>query len=411
MRTVIAIMGESNTVTQDSLDYNYASNQYQSQTFTYYTGRLAIAVNHKFNAKHVLKTGFTISQLGFDLFYKNFNFSTNQAYTYINQNGNTHTLQSFLQWKHNINEDWSLVNGLHAIHFLLNGNTSIEPRIALRWQWHPLHAINLGAGLHSRMETISNYMLDIPKPDGTTAKINKHMDFTKAVHFIGGYDYQITEHLRLKADIYYQHLFNVPVENLDTSIISALNFNEGLANIPLVNEGLGKNYGVEITLERFLKKNFYYLITASVFESYYQAKDRKWRNTAFNNNYVFNILSGKDVKFGQHKQHTFGINIKAILKGGNRVIPIDEACSSQTGETTYNYKNAYHKKVQDYWRLDAGLKYRNDRSAYVWLITLDLQNATNRQNIYGIYFDGFKKQIQYTYHLGLVPVLNLRLEF
>jgi hypothetical protein len=63
----------------------------------------------------------------------------------------------------------------------------------------------------------------------------------------------------------------------------------------LVNNGTGENYGIELTLEKFYSKGYYFLVTASVFESKYTGSDGIYRNTAFNGNYVFNALSGKRI--------------------------------------------------------------------------------------------------------------------
>jgi hypothetical protein len=39
------------------------------------------------------------------------------------------------------------------------------------------------------------------------------------------------------------------------------------------NGGKGKNYGVEISLERYLKDNFYLTLSNSFYQSKYTAKD------------------------------------------------------------------------------------------------------------------------------------------
>ncbi|MFX5517658.1 hypothetical protein ABTD52_18095, partial [Acinetobacter baumannii] len=50
----------------------------------------------------------------------------------------------------------------------------------------------------------------------------------------------------------------------------------------LVNKGTGKNYGVELTIEKFLSKGFYILTTGSIFKSVYKGSDGIERNTTFN---------------------------------------------------------------------------------------------------------------------------------
>jgi hypothetical protein len=55
-------------------------------------------------------------------------------------------------------------------------------------------------------------------------------------------------------------------------------------------------------LERFLDKGFYYLVTASVYDSRYKGGDDIERNTIFNGNYVANVLGGKEWVLWEEKK-------------------------------------------------------------------------------------------------------------
>ncbi len=41
----------------------------------------------------------------------------------------------------------------------------------------------------------------------------------------------------------------------------------------------------------------------------------------------------------------------------------------------------------------------------------DIQNLTNRQNMYGQYFNYDTDDIDYWYHNGIIPIINYRIEF
>ncbi|MDR1699204.1 MAG: hypothetical protein LBR75_05210 [Prevotellaceae bacterium] len=64
--------------------------------------------------------------------------------------------------------------------------------------------------------------------------------------------------------------------------------------MPLANVGKGKNYGIDLTLERYLYNGWYYLFTASLFEGRYTVDDGVWRDTRLNRNYVINALDSKE---------------------------------------------------------------------------------------------------------------------
>ena len=62
----------------------------------------------------------------------------------------------------------------------------------------------------------------------------------------------------------------------------------------LVNSGKGRNIGIDITFEKFLTRQYYYLGTVSLFTSEYKGGDGIERDTRFNSGYVINLLGGKE---------------------------------------------------------------------------------------------------------------------
>ena len=399
IKTVFSVSGESNTLENDSLNNNYSKIITHNEKFTYTSARLSTMFNHKFNSKNFIRTGLIYGISGFDINMEGVDWNNNMQWrNWINSSGNTSILQTYMQWQHRFTDKIELNSGLHFLHFALNNNNSIEPRLGLKFNISALHSIQLGFGIHSKVESISNYMIETKDLAGNLYVPNKNLDFTKSTHYIVGYHYQINESMRFKAEIYYQYLYDVPVSSDSGSILSALNFNEGIADIPLVNKGKGYNYGLELTLEKFLSNHYYFLFTSSLFDSKFKTMDGKWRNTYFNNSFVFNLLAGKDFVFGSNKNKTFSINAKLLWKGGNRFIPINLQASNIKGYAVYNINNAYNERIADYYRFDLGLKYRKDHKNFAWIISLDIQNVTSRQNLYGQYYDAYAKKL-------LIPII------
>ena len=101
----------------------------------------------------------------------------------------------------------------------------------------------------------------------------------------------------------------MPVEKISSNF-SMLNAGADFSipnNTNLVNKGIGRNYGLEITVEKKLSKGYYFLFTASLFQSQYQGADQIWRNTAFNGHYVVNGLAGYEHKFKSKKKKSQAI--------------------------------------------------------------------------------------------------------
>ena len=104
---------------------------------------------------------------------------------------------------------------------------------------------------------------------GKVKETNRNLDFTKAAHIVLAYDLNLFNSVRIKTELYYQYLYSIPVK-VRSDYFSTANLGADF-NSPnvdsLVNNGTGENYGFELTLEKFYSKGYYFLITASLFES------------------------------------------------------------------------------------------------------------------------------------------------
>ena len=181
----------------------------------------------------------------------------------------------------------------------------------------------------------------------------------------------------------------------------------------LTNSGLGRNYGLELTYERFLFKNLYYLLSASLYESKYRAADGNWYDTQFNTNYATSLTIGKEwsLKNKKNKNRTIGFNIKSIYVGGFRYTPIDLNASIAAGETKFVTSQTYGKRMPDYYRLDIRLSLKRNYKRLTSTVALDIQNTINRKNVGGQYFEEKTGEVKYWYQSPLIPILSYRLEF
>lgn len=191
----------------------------------------------------------------------------------------------------------------------MNGSYSIEPRIGFNYKVGERNQLSFGYGLHSQTLPLMVYFFE---NYDTSLKIyyqtNKNLGLMKAHHFIAGYDFNFLKNFRLKTELYYQYLFNIPVKGNDSTSYSAINMggDYGFPNVDsLINKGTGYNYGIELTLEKFFSNHYYFLITSSLFQSEYKGSDNILRNTKFNGHFVLNSLFGYELKYGKIKIRRF----------------------------------------------------------------------------------------------------------
>ena len=281
----------------------------------------------------------------------------------------------------------------------------------MKWQFSPRQNVSLGFGMHSRMESVSTYLYNDLQEDGSYIYPNKNLDFSKSIHYVAGYGLQISENLRAKAEVYYQHLYNLPVENDPTSAYSLSNSSGGIPSVDLVNKGTGRNYGLELTLERFFSNNFYYLATGSLYKSTFTPYDGIERDSRYDANYAANFLMGKEFQFGKKGNKTFGVNTKISLLGGNRYTPIDLAASKSAGYTVRQEGNMFGAKGDDVFQLNLGLTYRADMKRASHSFKIDIQNLTNNQAVVNEYYNSRTEKIEYGYQLTFIPNVIYTIKF
>ena len=269
--------------------------------------------------------------------------------------------------------------------------------------------------MHSRMESLSTYYAQqdlVINNQIQTIQPNQNLGLSKAAHLVVGYGNMLTENLFLNVELYYQYLYQVPVEDSLNSSFSVINYNSGQTNRSLVNKGTGNNYGIEITLEKYFSKNYYFTVTASIFDSKYKAMDNVVRNTRYNGTYVFNALGGKDFVFKKdEKKQVLGINLKATLAGGQKYTPIDLEKSQKYAYTIINEQLAFSEKWKDFININFKISYSFDRKKTSHVFELDMQNITNQNAAITNYYNADEDKIMTISQLGFIPIFNYRLMF
>jgi hypothetical protein len=411
LRSTLLLNAEQNSSFSDSLDNRYAPITIYKEGIEYTTFRSSINLNHKLNAKNTFRTGITYSLMGFKISAGNLNHHPNTFNYFISDSGSANLIQTYFQWKNNPIENIELIGGFHSMYFLLTHEATLEPRFALRWKFAGDQSVNYGAGLHSRIEPLSMYYSGITNADGQFVQPNLHLRMTKALHQVLGYDICWNSYHRFKTEVYFQYLFDVPIDASGQTTFSTLNYKGGIEIYPLTNKGIGYNYGLELTLERFHFHGIYYLVTVSLFDSKYRAADNHFYNTLYNSHFIINTLIGKEFQLGKKGNKTLGVNSRLYYKGGNRVTPIDIDSSILEGRAVYIYSRTFAEKTTDFIRWDAGINLNVNLKSWAWHFSLDLQNVLNRKNIYTEYYDPETRTLKYLYSLPLIPVFNFKVDF
>lgn len=328
---------------------------------------------------------------------------------------NMQLIRLFAQWQHKFSDYFTTTSGLYYQYLTLNGSMSLEPRLGFDWIFNERHSFDFGAGLYSQTQPRVMYFVLSPLPDGSYHQTNRDLGFTRSGQLAAGYNYLISHDLRFRMEVYYEYLFDLPVK---ATIPQYTVINQGHEffvdrqySDSLVNRGTGKNYGVEFTFEKFFSSNYFFLLTASIFNSTYQAYDKVIRSTAFNGNYVVNATGGYEFKIGKRKLGVMSFGLRATWAGGDPYIPFDVEATKTTHETTMDWQHSFQQRYPDYKRLSLRFGIKRNREHYSIEFLLDLQYRTNYTNVYLQRIDVITGQIYNFYNMGFFPMGTWRIQF
>lgn len=380
-------------------------------------------INTKLNRRNVLKFGVVYEHFFFKHQDSTWIFDSTQSdfqdwrVRYHSQM-QAQLVQPYVQWKHRTDNGMTVTAGLHSQYFTLSNSISwVEPRLAIRKTFSDGSAFTAGTGLHSQTQPYYLYFYSLKEnPDGTRALHNKNMDFTYSWHAVSGYERMLAKSLRFKTEVYYQRLWNIPVES-STSSFSLANTGSGFERFfpdTLVNEGTQQNIGIEFTLEKFFSNTYYFLATFSLFDSKYTGSDGVIRNTDFNGRYAVNALIAKEFQISKKSMISLGTKVTAV--GGRWYGPPDIAASNQAKELIVIDSLRNTLQFQDYFRADIKVNYRLNAKKVTHELGIDLVNVLDTRNVLTLTYapdesNDPNNSIREEYQLGRLPLFYYRISF
>lgn len=369
---------------------------------------LSSAINKRFGLKHTNKTGISITGMRYDLLL-NKSFSENTLpKEIVNQHGFSSLIAAYSSSIINFTSNLSFNLGVNTQIFTLNNHYTIEPRLGLKYQLNQKNSLGLAYGLHSRLENL-NYYFNNSLATGEN-QVNKNLDFSKSNHLIFSYDWSVSDLIHLKFEPYYQKLFSIPI--ISNSSFSFLNMqSDWFFSEKLQNTGLGENYGIDLTLEKYVFKGYYYLFSGSLFKSLYKAGDGVWRNTRYNRNYVVNFLIGKEWQMGNKHQNMLSLNAKTTFQGSNRYSPINTASSIASKDIVFDESSAYSQQFDPILNMHFTASYRINKSKKSQEIALKIVNLTGQPDYRGFKYNYIDNSVDKDKSSTIIPNLTYKIEF
>jgi hypothetical protein len=365
-------------------------------------------INHRISSKINSRSGITVNRLFFDNNLKlAFLNDPDNLIDFVDNNGSGFQTQLFTQFKIEFLPNLTTNIGVHSMYLNINDKATIEPRAGLNWGFSEKDELSIAYGLHSQMEELRTYYSKVSN-NGIMELQNKNLDFMKSHHFVLGYSRKISDVARIKVEPYYQMLENIPVySNSSFSIINVTN--NWAINRKLENTGTGKNYGIDVTVERFLKDGYYYLFTATIFDSKYTGGDGKEYNTVYNRGHVVNILAGKEWML--KGKNILGISAKVTHMGGLRYTPVLYEKSMEANWALPDYSRAYESQFPSTTGVDLSVTYKVNKEKHTGTWYFMIKNALMQPDYSDPFYSRMKNDVIIDEMKMPFPSLGYKIDF
>lgn len=407
IKSALAASYNKNTLLWDIYDTDMQPSNGADLKGTNWSTSFNTYVNKKFSSRHTNRTGINVSRLAYDVNHNispDFPNAFKPMANFAKSDGNTMLYSAFTNSTIRLGRKITANIGLSGLYFALNKDYSIEPRAGIKWQISPKHSMGLAYGRHSKHEKLDYYFVE-----RDNQFVNKKLNLAKADHYVLSYDWSLSDNLHLKIEAYYQYLSRVPVAK--DSTFSIINQKDWYLNTALVNDGKGKNYGIDITLERYLADGYYYMFTGSVFNSRYKTGDGVWRNTRLNRTYLFNVLGGREWRVGRKRQNTLNLNLKLSYQGGERYSPIDQEASILAQDAIYDASKAYSKQLDPALVGSFTFSYKINRKKLAHEFAVKIINITGYKEFNGHVYNYKENLVEMDKSSVVMPNISYKIEF
>jgi hypothetical protein len=151
------------------------------------------------------------------------------------------------------------------------------------------------------------------------------------------------------------------------------------------------------------------MIKASLYQSkYIDGNGNEW-NTKYNQNFVFNVLGGKEWQLKNNK--LLGINGKLTILGGKRQSPVNYEESMKYQYVIYDDSRPFEVQLPTNYYVDISLNYTINRPKCSHSFILQVKNLLMQEDSFGHAYNYKTNSIE---HYGLTiiyPYLSYRIQF
>jgi hypothetical protein len=292
---------------------------------------------------------------------------------------------------------------------LLSDGLSMSPRLGLSVRVSPAWTLSTATGVFHQSPSLLALAV---REDG--ALVNRGLRPIRNVQGVLGVAWRSGDALRVKAEGFVKQYDRYPVLRDDPRIsLANLGGDYGfIGGEPLVAEGEGRAFGVELFAQQKLTRGFYLLGAYTWSRSEFTGSDGIYRPSSWDVRHALDLTAG--LRLGSRWE----LGTKWRLLSGRPFTPFDEARSVAeyeiTGRGVPDWDRIGVERTPAYARLDIRAERSFDFGGWNGRVYLDVQNLLNRSNEIGFNYTrdpALPSGLRPIDGTGLLPFFGFSVEF
>lgn len=365
--------------------FNVNSYKYQAKNIIGFSSSLSGNLKQKFDVK---------SGVNINIYFNEFNSTNSESAFY---SGDETVIQPFAKISNHNLQKFKYSLGLNIPVYVNRKISYVEPRLGVSYLLNSKVNLTASAGVHSQVvnqpETVNFPALPI-----------------RAQHINIGSVINLSKDLEFTTELFVQRLYNMPDfgKGLYLSPLNGYTLNFFNATYPQRKTG-GLNYGIENTLKKYMSNGFFGLLNLTFYRSKFSPNDNQFYSARYDGKFTSNITLGKE--WTKNNKRTIGVNTHITYLGGFNEYDINLKSSRSFKNTIYNVDTPLINRNPNYFRPDIRIYLKKYKKSKTNTLSLDIQNVSGTQNKAYEYYDFQLDKVITKYQLGLLPLINYRIDF
>ncbi len=296
--------------------------------------------------------------------------------------------------------DLNITGGIRMDYFnLIDTPTAFSPRMSTTYSVSEKTDLNTAIG---RYYQAPSYIWLAANP------VNRNLQYIGVDQFLLGIEHLLREDTKISLEGYYKNYFDYPA-SLSRQFLVMANTGAGFGGVeegfasfgidPLVSEGSGRAYGVEIFLQKKLSElPFYGTTSISYNNAEYTALDGESRPGAFDQRWILNLGGG----YIFNEKWEFSTRFRFAT--GRPYTPFDSFGTQDPSQYNSVRIPANHS-------LDLRIDRRWSFNTWFLITYIDIQNIYNRPFVDVPRFNRRTGEIEQSGSIGILPSIGISAEF